>query len=54
MDGLADKTILSEMRRPYRQRKIDCIIDTEYIEEIIKDGRYSPFKTTEFHANGRT
>ncbi len=31
---------------PYRQRKIDCIIDTEYIEEIIKDGRCSPFKTT--------
>ena len=46
MDGLADKTILSEMRRRIDNVKIDCIIDTEYIEEIIKDGRYSPFKTT--------
>ena len=46
MEGLADEPILSEMRRRIDHVSIDCIIDTEYIEEIIKDGRYSPFKTT--------
>lgn len=45
MDGLADKKILEEMRRRINSVNIDCIIDAEYVEEIIKDGRYSPFKT---------
>lgn len=46
MEGLADRKILDEMRKRIRSVDIDGIMDTEYIEEIIKDGRYSPFKTT--------
>ena len=46
MEGLCDKKILQEMRKRILGVDIDCIIDAEYIEEIVKDGRYSPFKTT--------
>lgn len=46
MDGLADKSILKSLRKRIKSINIDCILDTEYIEEIIKDGRYSLFKTT--------
>ncbi len=46
MDGLADRSILKSLRKRIKAINIDCILDTEYIEEIIKDGRYSLFKTT--------
>ena len=46
MDGLADEKILSDLRSRINSINIDCIFDAEYIEEIIKDGRYSLFKTT--------
>ncbi len=46
MESLCDRQILEEMRTRIRNVDIDCIIDAEYVEELIKDGRYSPFKTT--------
>ena len=46
MDGLADGKILAEVRKRIKKIDIDCVLDTEYVEEIIKDGRYSLFKTT--------
>jgi spore germination protein KA len=46
MEGLADEKILTELRKRINAINIDCIFDAEYIEEIIKDGRYSLFKTT--------
>lgn len=46
MEGLADESMLSDLRSRIRSINIDCIFDAEYIEEIIKDGRYSLFKTT--------
>lgn len=46
MEGLADECILSSLRKRIKSINIDCIFDAEYVEEIIKDGRYSLFKTT--------
>lgn len=46
MEGLADEYILSSLRKRIKAINIDCIFDAEYVEEIIKDGRYSLFKTT--------
>ncbi len=46
MDGIADEKILSDLRSRINSINIDCIFDAEYIEEIIKDGRYSLFRTT--------
>ncbi len=46
MQDLADKNILSDLRSRIQSINIDCIFDAEYIEEIIKDGRYSLFRTT--------
>lgn len=45
MDGLADKNILKDLKKRINAIDIDCILDAEYIEEIIKDGRFSMFKT---------
>lgn len=46
MEGLADRDTLKNLRKRIRNINIDCIFDAEYVEEIIKDGRYSLFKTT--------
>ena len=46
MDSLADESMLSDLRSRINSINIDCVFDAEYIEEIIKDGRYSLFRTT--------
>ena len=42
MEGLCDRQILEEMRARIRNVDIDCIIDAEYVEELIKDGAIFP------------
>lgn len=44
--GIADKKIVDEVKRRLKSINIDSILDTNYIEEIIKDAPNSPFKTT--------
>ncbi len=45
IDGLTNEKFISEMRRRVKSVNIDGIFDAQYIEEIIKDGKYSPLKT---------
>lgn len=45
IDGLAQKEIIEEIRRRLSLIDIDCILDSGYIEELIKDDRYSIFPT---------
>lgn len=46
MDGIADPALIEKLRKRIQDISIDGILDTNYIEELIKDAPYSPFKTT--------
>ncbi|MFJ8068604.1 spore germination protein [Peribacillus sp. NPDC096447] len=43
IDGLADKTLIEEITTRLERIKIDGILESEYIEEMIEDNPYSPF-----------
>lgn len=43
IDGIARKDIVDEVRNRIKKIKIDGILDSGYIEELIKDDRYSIF-----------
>ncbi|WP_425802875.1 spore germination protein [Desulfitobacterium sp. Sab5] len=45
IEGLALEGILSELEQRLDRIKIDGIIDSGYIQELIKDAPYSPFET---------
>lgn len=46
IDGIVDKKILAELYKRLKKIKIDGVIDTNYITELIKDNRFSPYRTT--------
>ena len=46
MDGIVDPKILAELYRRLDKIDIDAVLDTNYITELIKDARWSPFRTT--------
>lgn len=43
IDGLADKTLIEEITTRLERIKIDGILESEYIEEMIEDNPFSPF-----------
>lgn len=45
VDGVADKSVLAKMRKRLQKIKIDGILDSNYVQEFIRDAPYSPFKT---------
>ncbi len=45
MEGLALGEILNELEQRLNKIKIDGILDSGYIQELIKDAPYSPFET---------
>ncbi len=45
VDSIVDKKILKEFESRLDKLNIDGVMDTNYISELIKDSRYSPFKT---------
>lgn len=45
IDGIAENSILKELEMRLEQIKIDGILDSGYIQELIKDAPYSPFET---------
>ncbi|MBQ8589527.1 MAG: spore germination protein [Firmicutes bacterium] len=45
VDGIADPSIVEEVGRRLDQIHIDGILDANYIEELIKDSPWSPFRT---------
>lgn len=46
IDGLVDKAILQELMDRLSGIDIDGILDSNYITELIRDRRFSPFRTT--------
>ena len=45
IDGIAQEPILEELMKRLNNIDIDGILDSGYIEEMIKDAPYSPFRT---------
>lgn len=45
LGSLADPKAVAELKRRIQKIDIDGILDSNYITEFIRDGRYSPFKT---------
>ncbi|WP_274649467.1 spore germination protein [Paenibacillus humicola] len=43
IDGVADASVVEEVRRRIRKIRIDGILDSNNIEEFIEDDAYSPF-----------
>lgn len=43
IEGIADKTLIEEITNRLKRIKIDGILESEYIEEMIEDNPYSPF-----------
>ncbi|MDQ0255075.1 spore germination protein KA [Evansella vedderi] len=46
INGIADKTLIEEVNKRLDRIKIDGILDTSYIVELIEDNPYSPFPQT--------
>ncbi len=45
LESLVHKPLLKEVKRRLAAINIDGILDANYVEELIKDNRWSPFKT---------
>ena len=45
-DGLVDHAILEDLAQRLRGIDIDAVLDANYITELIRDKRYSPFRST--------
>ncbi len=45
IDGIADEQILNEVNKRLEQIDIDAILESGYVEELIKDSPLSPFTT---------
>ncbi|MCJ8008319.1 spore germination protein [Lederbergia wuyishanensis] len=43
VEGLVDQTLITEVENRLNRIKIDGILESEYIEELIEDNPYSPF-----------
>lgn len=48
IDGIADQTILQDVKRRVQSVELDAILDANYLNEIIRDDRHSPFPTAGF------
>ncbi len=45
IEGIANKDILGELMRRLKSIDVDGILDSGYIQELVNDSPYSPFKT---------
>jgi len=43
VEGLVDKTLITEVENRLKRINVDGILESEYIEELIEDNPYSPF-----------
>ena len=46
LDGIADPDIIKRLYKRLDSIDIDGILDTNYIDELIRDNQYSPFRST--------
>jgi Bacillus/Clostridium GerA spore germination protein. len=45
MEGIVDEKVLAELRRRLDTLNLESVLESNYIEEMIQDKRYSPFPT---------
>lgn len=45
IDDVVDKNVLKEVERRLAKIDIDCVLDSNYVREIISENAYSPVKT---------
>lgn len=48
LEGLANSKVVEEVHRRLDRIKIDAILESGYIEELIQDETYTPFPTTDY------
>lgn len=48
INGIADQTVLETVKQRLQEIDLDSILDANYLSEIIRDNRSSPFPTTGF------
>ena len=46
LESIVDKKIVEEVNKRIKKIKIDGVLDSEYLQELIKDTPSTPFKTT--------
>lgn len=46
LDNVVDRAALSELRKRISHIVIDGVLDSNYISELVREWRYSPFRTT--------
>ncbi|HBI64322.1 MAG TPA: spore germination protein [Clostridiales bacterium] len=48
LDDIVDRTVLHEVQRRLKGVRLDAVLDANYLNEIIRDNRSSPFPTAGF------
>lgn len=48
IQGIADQTVLQSVKQRLKQIELDAILDANYLSELMRDDRFSPFPTTGF------
>lgn len=48
INGIADQTVLQAVRQRLKQIELDAVLDANYLSELMRDDRFSPFPTTGF------
>lgn len=48
INGIADQTVLQAVKQRLKQIELDAVLDANYLSELMRDDRFSPFPTTGF------
>ncbi len=48
IDNVVNREVLNEFKKRLKKIKIDGVLDTEYVTELTKNNKISPFRTTGF------
>lgn len=48
INGIADQTVLQAVKQRLKQIELDAVLDANYLSELMRDDRVSPFPTTGF------
>lgn len=48
INGIADQTVLQAVKQRLKQIELDAVLDANYLSELMRDDRFSPFPNTGF------
>ena len=48
INGIADQAVLQAVKQRLKQIELDAVLDANYLSELMRDDRFSPFPTTGF------